>query len=1312
MGYRTHSDSINCGSHHLPLLEIKFFSTVPMLRIEKVFLQGFKSFNDATELIFDAEGITAVVGPNGCGKSNVADALSWVIGEQRAKALRGGKMEDVIFQGSRNRKPSGLAEVILTMRVYESFEIRSPEIEILSVIPSANDATGYAEETIVDSQPASDTLAPSSSNSEVLPKPSTKSAPRQFQEGERITVARRLYRTGESEYEMNGRICRLRDIQDLFAGTGLGGAHYAIIEQGRIGQVLSAKPLDRRALIEEAAGISKFKMRQRASELKLEAAKQNLSRVTDIIAEVERQQSALKRQAAKARRYHRLRNEMRELLKAVFVADYQKTLQNVAELDQKKHLIMEEEKISLAQISHTELSRQEILTRLQQAETALFQTRELASQTNLLLEKSRQQEEYLLDQINSLDQRTAQFSTDQISIIEREKLTTQEIARLRADLISIEADINQEAKFLSEAETTYLHLSQADDLREKELEQLLKRLTESATHQEKWKQLVQQFTDAVERSDRSIHGLITEQERASDQLSKCAEELETIEHHIEALESEYQNGLIQLEEAESALAHKEIEVAQLDKLHTDTLKSLTATEQRLKSLRELDEKRAYFSEPVQAIIRASQDSSVPEKFNITSTLADYLKVNSYDEVIIEVGLREELQYLIAPTFDDALNAIAFLKREKLGRATFLVFDSTSLYSNGSHDTGNHNGNGLRLIDLLGVKPELQHVIRHALPRISQTLITNEVHQAIADSIKSNGKGGSFLTESGEFISAGHIISGGSTTEQGSGILALKREIESLHITLTSFNEKADEIEHQLNALKAVVKEYAERHTATKEQVREIEKQLALQQGLLQIGQREKERATTHLRVVEKEIAIAQEEKQEAAEKLAHAETELSLAQKQLVTIEQASTEAQEQAVNIRRLATDRTQELSRRRADFAAKSERRKGLQNDIKRLENEAQDIAGRLKRTHAEAFELEVKTQQLRSEQSILAPQIETLQEKRQSQTTEVEKFEAELMEVKNIQLRLETEVNRLRENVSALRENKTEIDIAKATSAAHLEHLASSCYTELGVSLSNILEKPDESEALPPTIKASSLDLDEEDGDQEDLRSGISWQNLTSDFDLETAKIRLQELRNKVEGIGPVNLLAIEEIGEADERLRFLLEQKADIEEAVKDTLAVITELKRRSRDRFVEAFHQINKNFTEMFLELFGGGHGEMRLIDETDVLESGIDLIAQPPGKRLQNVLLLSGGEKAMAALALIMGIFKYRPSPFCLLDEVDAPLDDVNIGRFANKVLEMSKNTQFLVITHSKRTMEAAKTMYGVTMEDPGVSKLISVRLT
>jgi chromosome segregation protein len=1271
-----------------------------MLRIEKVFLQGFKSFNDPTELVFDPEGITAVVGPNGCGKSNVADALSWVIGEQRAKALRGGKMEDVIFQGSRNRKPSGLAEVILTMRVYESFEIRSQEKEptptpLIQTEPETSQQIG-------DSTPTSKTSARQSE-----PEAALKFSPRVFQEGERITVARRLYRTGESEYEMNGRTCRLRDIQDLFAGTGLGGAHYAIIEQGRIGQVLSAKPLDRRALIEEAAGISKFKMRQRTSELKLEAAKQNLSRVTDIIAEVERQQNSLKRQAAKARRYQRLRQEMRDLMKAVFVADYQATHQVLAEMEAQKQEINQRETENAALLAQAEALRQATNAQVHSAEESLTQARELAAQTNLALEKARQQETYYQEQITALQLRSAQFSHDQGAIGERGRLTTQELTRLREELLVIEQEMNSEANSLSQVEASYLQQATQDDQVEKELERKQRSVTEAATQHERWKQLGQQFLDAVERANRSLSGLTLERQRAAEQASRSAEELEATEQRVFQIEEEQSNLRVQQNVIGALVQQKTNATHELERAFQETQKILTTTDQRLKSLVELDEKRAYFSEPVQAIIQAAKHPSNHSSFNILGTLADQIKVNPQDEVIVEIGLKEELQYLITPSFDDAVRAIEFLKREKLGRATFLVLNPHPI----AHRTDPESGSSImRLIDLLGIKPEFRGILQQALPRLSQTVIAQELQQAISDSISANGKGSSFLTASGEMVSAGHIISGGSSLQQGSGILALKREIERLQMELAERTEQQTNLEEQREIARAELQEAILQNRALDERLRELEKALALQQGLQQQGTREKERAATHLRVVEKEIVQAEQELAEVTDKLHHAKTQLQQAEETLATVQQAAAEAQEAVIEIRRLAAERTQELSSRRADFAAKSERRKGLQNDIKRLENESTDIVRRLNRAQMEALETEERSMQLSSALATLREEIEMLRGGMQTQAEQVEVSQANLMSQKETLAENEQTLTQLRETISQLREARTEIDITRAKQLAHLEHLEASCFTELGESIADLIAKSSEA-GDNVQVQAKSVNVfDEEEGEFDELASPSV--NLSSNFDLNVAQAHLQELRAKVEAIGPVNLLALEELGEAEERLGFLLEQKADIEQAVTDTLAVITELKRRSRDRFVEAFHQINQNFSAMFLELFGGGHGEMRLIDETDVLESGIDLIAQPPGKRLQNVLLLSGGEKAMAALALIMGIFKYRPSPFCLLDEVDAPLDDVNIGRFADKVLEMSQNTQFLVITHSKRTMEAAKTMYGVTMEDPGVSKLISVRLT
>lgn len=1284
-----------------------------MLRIEKVFLQGFKSFNDPTELAFDLEGITAVVGPNGCGKSNVADALSWVIGEQRAKALRGGKMEDVIFQGSRNRKPSGMAEVILTLRVFETFEIQSTEKNDSTPTTSQFDEVEVSEANKIPQPEATETIDPVP-NQTIKTKSPHKSVSRVFQEGERITVGRRLYRTGESEYEMNGRTCRLRDIQDLFAGTGLGGAHYAIIEQGRIGQVLSAKPLDRRALIEEAAGISKFKMRQRASELKLEAARQNLSRLTDIIAEVERQQNSLKRQAAKSRRYQRLRNEMRDLMRAVFVADFRATEQSLKELESARQSFNQDEADLANQISDAETKRSNLLEHVGVIETKLTQSREDTAQTNLLLEKAKQQQQYLNEQVNALRLRSMQFSHDQGAISERERLTTAEIDRLREELKAIEEQVNIEASSLNQSETIFLQQSAADNQQEKELEAIQKRLTDVATQRERWKQLVNQFSDSTDRSKRTLSGLTLEYQRASEQSTTYELEFGRITEHLASLEFDQAELLRQKTEIESSLTAKRQNNASLENSLQQIREKSTITELRLKSLLELDDRHAYYSEPVQAIIQASKEGS--QLFNITSTLADFIKVNSQDEAIVEVGLREELQYLITPSFDQALKAIEFLKQENLGRATFLILGTTT---NGHHNESENLGQIVRLIDLLGLKPELRSVLQKALPRLSQTVIAQEIQQAIKDSVHTNGKGNTFLTTSGELVSAGHVISGGSSIQEGKGILALKREIESLRNEASLLHSQLVESESESEELKSQLQALFDQSNRIDNQLREIEKTIVIQQGLKSQTQREKERALTHLQIVNKEIEQAREELNESTEKLRHAESELQIAEEAFITVERHASETQEIVLSLRRAAADRTQELSRRRADFAAKSERRKGFLQDIKRLENEAQDIQNRLTRYQMEAIENESQIQNLTESIDKITEEIERRQLQFQDQLVVVEVLQTETNQYKEALQSAENELNRLRDTINVAREKRTETEISQARLQANLEHIESACQDDLGEAISDLLiiftDATSDATSETPRLDKTEVNLEsneEIDEEENEGDSPINFQTLEGNFDLELAKIRLQDLRRKVDAIGPVNLLALDELSELEQRLLFLLEQRADIEKAVTDTMAVITELKKRSRERFVHAFHEINKNFSEMFLELFGGGHGEMRLIDENDVLESGIDIIAQPPGKRLQNVLLLSGGEKAMAALALIMGIFKYRPSPFCLLDEVDAPLDDVNIGRFADKVLEMSNRTQFLVITHSKRTMEAAKSMYGVTMEDPGVSKLISVRLS
>jgi chromosome segregation protein len=1374
-----------------------------MLRIEKLFLQGFKSFCDPTEVIFDKEGITAVVGPNGCGKSNVADGLSWVIGEQRAKALRGGKMEDVIFQGSRSRQPSGMAEVILTLVVHKSFEIQGeasqPEskalrqaeesleqadaaIEASTAVAEEHDDIPPGEGAVVSEAPEQSSEKPGEQSNAQPSQPAKRrrrhaipGTTRVFHEGERITIGRRLYRTGESEYEMDGRACRLRDIQDLFAGTGLGGAHYAIIEQGRIGQVLSAKPMDRRALIEEAAGISKFKLRQHTAELKLEASKQNLSRIADILAEIERQQNSLKRQATRARRYQRLKQESRELMRAVYLLDYRATRTALSHLESALGQVSLRESEVASSIARLEEEQSKAAQDARAAESVLNDTRQVAAKTDLEADRAHQQHSYLSEQLQSLGRRSAQFAQDQATITERRHLIEQETARLREELQKLESEINGESKTLAEAEDEYRLRMEKDAESERRLEEARKKVYESVTHLERWRQLKRQFTDSVDRSQSRLSGLSSEGQRAMAQALAAREEYARQTEELE--ETSLKQGRINSELSEVTGGLTELRQTREDREQklSALQHDLTATEHRLMSLNELDQRRAYFSEAVQALMNLPHlPGHSLNGFKTLGTLADFVQVAPEHEMMIETAMRDELQYVVVPTFDDALRAIDFLKTEGAGRATFLVLGlhgSEPIEFNQNGD--NHPFRYQTLGAALGLRTEFADAFRLALPGLAAARIVEDAALAIDASSSeraanggngSNGRNGhngesesnegdegncddarawdylpplpplsplpqlpemapspprgntaasdTMFTLSGERIVAGRLISGGSRMERGIGVLALKREIGELSERLETLTADRATAESDLSSVKSQIAELEERERQLDDEARRIDKQLAILREQLQQREREIERTATHIRVVEGETLQAEEELRESEAKLQQATSQTEEAEQSRAEAERIVEVAQAEIAELRRDAEQRLQELSRRRAEFAAKTERRRGVQNDIRRLENEATDLDNRLNRSRLEAIEADDQTSGIQSTLQSIAEQLQKLTADQQVQAEGLEQRGAALVAARERLEAIDLELRSAREAATQSREERAQREIEMARLSSNLEHLIHTCQMELGENIAEVSERLEAGTDMQmPETTPPAGDADQED--PEDLGDfSVSFWNVPEDFNLEAARARLDELRSKIDGLGPVNMMALEELTEVEERYLFLTTQKEDIEKAIADTQSAIAEIKRRSREKFVEAFHAINENFKHMFEELFGGGHGEMRLIDESDVLESGIEIIAQPPGKRLQNVLLLSGGEKAMAAISLVMAIFKYRPSPFCLLDEVDAPLDDVNIGRFSDKILEMSSNTQFMVITHSKRTMEAAKVLYGVTMEDPGVSKLISVKLT
>ncbi len=1344
-----------------------------MLRIEKVFLQGFKSFSDPTTVLFDEEGITAIVGPNGCGKSNIADAITWVIGEQRPKTLRGGKMEDVIFQGSRNRPPSGLAEVVLTLLVRESFELRSAD----------NNQAEPSHPT--DAHTESTTAAcPNTEQQKKRRKKATSPEAQLYQAGERITIARRLFRSGESEYEMNGRPCRLRDIQDLFAGTGLGAAHYAIIEQGRTGQVLSAKPLDRRALIEEAAGISKFKLRQHAAELRLEAAKHNLARITDILSEVERQQASLKRQAARARKFQRLREELKKWQRTIFLNDYQKTRAELQALTPKLQAISEREAQLLSLISQREAEQNLSSKEAARLEEQLHRERTRETEITLQLERARQQHEHLTQQLQESRRRASQVISEQEALQTRSHLIAQESDRLRDSLAQLDREIKaNEAALLAEEKKHQTRL-QLEAQAEKDLEAAREKLYHSATLLERWSQLERQFTEASSRHRRELQGLKAEQERAQKQHAEAKLRHEQLLSNIEQTTTAQGSLQQQLQELEQRL----LSLREQTETHTAALAALcdqlSATEHRLRSLQELDRQRAYFSEAVQILMRhagehspageAAEQKNTPRlsrgaegqeskvetpaaplpppdphrpsppygeeaaKFRTLGTLSDFVRVAPEHETMIEIGLQDELQYILVPSYEDALRALALLKKEEHGRATFLLvncalepgFSSTTptlvseersrlepgpaglAISNAQssipnkplpfdpdtprpqpHTRPQAGGSKPTLLSILGLDPQLSQAFQRALPDLAQAEIAEDVESAIELSLR-NGSSSLVLTRTGERIAAGQLISGGSYLNKGTGILALKREIAQLTGQVQALVSERQQAEAQLHSLKTATQELEARRATLDHELRQLEQQLAVEREQLQAARRELERSATYLRVVETEIAQAKQQLVQSQDKLQHASAERAAHQHAYTENQHLLSAAQESWEQTRRLAEESRELLARQRAELAALSERRRSLLERSNRLASEAQELHTRLSHNETQALAMASQAEAISRSLTETDEKIRLYAAQQAAQAAELEKSINRLEAVRRHLADLDHELHQLRAEAERQREERTQLEIERARISSHLDHLADSCYSELGQSIEELAHQP----PSPPHSLRSPL-------------PGAESQDLPQDFDLAAAKANFEELRLKITNLGPINMMALQELEQIEQRARFLSRQKADLQQAIADTQTAIAEIKRRSRDRFLQAFNAINANFSHMFQELFGGGHAEMKLIDETQVLESGLDIIAQPPGKRLQNLLLLSGGEKALTALALVLAIFKYRPSPFCILDEVDAPLDDVNLSRFSDKLLQMSQQTQFILITHNKRTMEAARTLYGVTMEDPGVSKLVSVRL-
>ena len=1280
-----------------------------MFKLQRLEITGFKSFADYTEIIFTGDGITAIVGPNGCGKSNVADAIAWVLGEQRVKHLRGGEMKDVIFQGARNRPPSGMAEVVMHM-VRDEVDQAEPDIEdIDSTLEQIDDRLVNIDEILPEDQPqvaaAAETTESETVNENQVTEPSVlepspvhktshkrhwrrRNLALEFAPGEAVSITRRLYRSGESEYLLNDKICRLRDIQDLFSGTGLAGGHYAIIEQGRIGQILSAKPMDRRTIIEEAAGITKFRVRQRATEARLESARSNLSRISDIVAEIDRQVNSLRRQAAKARRYGVLREELRELLRHVYVAE-----------DRKLAIVLEETKAKLAEVTELELGIAEDLSQREEAaRSATHEARSLedelstarAAAAEAVLRRDRQAREcvYQQEQLGEIEKRKGEVSAEIEALTSRLVLIEAECLRLQHEDARLREESDQSALLLRGAEESYAEKLAAANAAEIEIESARSELLSQTAIAERVREIARQLEATLERLSQQAEGLAREGDRAASQhaerkleAERFSRELGDARARVAKLQAERETAVDAVVRGHEAVSDSEAELTRVRDEHS-------RASHRLESLKELDQRRAYYSPAVQLIFSPSETS---RDFHFIGTLADALNVDAKWERAVEGVLGSSLQSIVVPTPDDAVRAAQWLRENNGGRASFLVaglhggsdevntvtalacrLEERSVLSFGLIE-GFHED--LRICDLLGAPQQLVTVLKRTLPQKMNARLAASLEDAMAKSIAT---GDMYVTLNGDWIASGQFVNAGDARdlEEGAGLLAFKRELRELETRAEALAREVEASSKSAKDARARLVELEDAVVTLNEAIGREEREAMTREHTTTSLEQEVERAERHMRVVGQDSARVEEERLEVENRRAQALLEAEAAETAREAAADNVIKASALLTDLRREAEVESESLAAQRATAAAAAERRRATTSELRRIEGELADFAARVERYRMDLAEMAGRSEELKlsiADLELAASSVETDRAREEEQIADLSN---KLQGARKQADEFSAELSELNRRAGEVRDARGGLEVQRAEAQARQTFVHENCQTELGQAL-------------------------------EELARELTFPD---EFDLDASHARVEELRTRLEGFGGVNMMALEELAEAEERLLFLTVQRQDIIEGISATEEALREIKRRSRERFRHAFDQINKNFSALFQELFGGGRGEMSLIDADDVLESGIDVVAQPPGKRLQNVLLLSGGEKAMAALALVLGIFHYRPAPFCLLDEVDAPLDEANVGRFTDKVVQMSVDTQFIVITHNKRTMEMARALYGVTMEEAGVSKLVSVK--
>lgn len=1178
--------------------------------LKRLELQGFKSFADRTVLEF-MPGITTVIGPNGSGKSNISDAIRWVLGEQSMKSLRGTKSLDIIFAGTQNRKSLGFAEASL---VFDNSDGALP-IE-------------YTE----------------------------------------VTVTRKIYRSGETGYFINKTPCRLKDVLELFMDTGIGKDGYSIIGQGKIDEILSNKSEDRRHIFEEAAGIVKYRVRKAESEKKLEHTKVNLLRINDILSEIETNIDPLKIQSEKAKKYLNLREELKNIEIGLFLYNIEKykiDLENIVKDEEIYKTQCNDEEGRLERIKNL---KEELKSEVEEITT------KIEEMSNLGFE-SQKEIEMLNSDINVSNTRISNNK-------ENSKRFEEEILELNTRIDELQEEREQKEQKKENLKTNKEKFTKELQEKEEELAQITKKLSSKEIEIEGYKKKVEENTDRryelqanISEQDINYQNYERRQNQIKNELSSNISELDStrlkkddISKEFYEIDSKRNRILAELKEINSSKEEADKKIKSFENSINMYSSEMRIKESKLKFLIETEKEKEGYIKSVKSLLKDCENIKELGK-GMNGVLANVIEVPEEYQTAIEMCLGASLQNIVTETEEDAKRLVEHLRKNNLGRASFLPITSVK-GKKIEKIKGNEKGVIGIASDLIKYSKKYEQIILNLLGR---TVIVDNMETAIKVS-KQNSYSFRIITLDGDVINPSGAITGGSVAKKTVNILGRGKEIEKLEKEIAKLKEKIENLEKEKAEYENSIEDILETAEALEKELQEIEiayatgkqKIIAIDENISRIEMR--------LNKLKEEQSKLEEQKNQATENKKNIENEINGISEENEKLSKIITEFAELNKDNQKYIDDLNFDITNLKISVSSFDESESSIQEIQERIDTELENTSKSIENKKIQIEQIKQDNFNLEKSIEEIKEKIKNIKETVQQSGSKIEEMKKERIEKNQKLSSQEEEITSKFKVIEDLKAQIVKIEVRKTKLEEDINEIINKMWEEYELTPNNVVDykKPDNVQLTQKKVKS---------------------------------------LRNEIRELGSVNVDSIEEYKTLKERYDFMCEQRVDLENTMSKLRKVISDMTGIMKQQFKEQFALINKNFSEVFKELFGGGNASLKLEDEENILECGIEITVQPPGKKLQNMMLLSGGEKAFTAIALLFAILKINPAPFCVLDEIEAALDDVNVYRYAEYLKKFSKDTQFLVITHRKGTMEAADTVYGVTMEESGISKLLSMKL-